>query len=68
MRLLSTVSDRKLSRKERLVSLYPTLRYQFVMTELVVGITDCRAAFTTEDPVKKEHSRRMAQNRIQIRP
>jgi len=31
------------------------------LTELVVGITHCRAAFTTEDPIKKERNRRKAE-------
>jgi hypothetical protein len=44
-----------------LVQAVSNLRYQFVMTELVVGITHCRAAFTTGDPIKKEHNRRKAE-------
>ena len=44
------------------MAVYPsTLRCQFVMTELVVGITHCRAAATTEDLARKERNRRLAE-------
>src|SRR5215469_3142954 len=52
-----------MNRKPRpVVAVYPsTLRYQFIMTELVVGITHCRAAATTQDQARKERNRRLAQ-------
>jgi len=42
-------------------ALYPTtLRYQLIMTELLVAITYCRAAETTEDVLRKKRNIRQA--------
>jgi hypothetical protein len=54
--LLSTLGwTGEMNRKPRpLGAVYPlTLRYRFIMTELVVGIRHCRAAATTEDLARK---------------
>lgn len=52
-----------MNRKHKsLLDVYPTtLRYQFIVTELVVGITHCRAAATTEDLLRRERNIRQAE-------